>query len=107
MHRQKNEAWVRHQWVGDQGARDVEAAPAPNAQVARWDLHQWVGDQGAGEPAAGRYAFVRGDDGMPHGYDGFGVSDSGGQQWAPGVAVSELLTEALAVSEIVEEEEVA
>ncbi len=107
MYGQNNESWSRHQWVGDQGQRYGEAASAFNAPVDRWDLHQWVGDQGTGEPTAGRYEFALGDDGMPHGYDGFGVSDSGGQQWAPGVAVSEPPTETLAFPEVVEEEEVA
>ena len=99
-------AWDLHQWVGDQGHLAAEAASSPAGQVARWDLHQWVGDQGTGAPVA-RYAYEAEDDGMPHGFDGFGVSDSGGQQWAAGLVETFATTPVLVVADDEAAEDVA
>jgi len=81
--------WNRYQWAGDQGTSrtviDVEPA------TARWNLSQWVGE-GQGQVSRPTAIQATGDSGRPSGFSGFGVSDSGGQQWAPSassVAVQE------------------
>jgi hypothetical protein len=71
--------WDRYQMVGDRGG------PAPirrydEPEIARWNLIQMVGDR----PGVIRKSVdVEYEwDQKPHGFSGFGVSDSGGQQWA-------------------------
>lgn len=84
MEVQHHHRWDRRQWVGDgQGAisgREIEAF------TAVWTYRQWVGE---GQGGTGREAPVAGSptSGRPSGFSGFGVSDSGGQQWAPPVAM--------------------
>jgi hypothetical protein len=76
--------WNRHQWAGDnQGTRTtIIEAETP---TAKWNLSQWVGE-GHGEVARPSRIAGADADGLPHGFSGFGVSDSGGQRWAPASA---------------------
>ena len=98
--------WDRQQWVGDQGHLAADPTSSPAGKVARWGLHQWVGDQGTRVSTA-RYEYAPEDDGMPHGFDGFGVSDSGGQQWAAGLVETFATAPVLVVADDEAAEEVA
>jgi hypothetical protein len=94
--------WNRTQWVGEgQGL----AAPAAD-DADTWDRRQWVGE-GQGPVGPRTVASARADDSRPHGFDGFGVSDSGGQRWAPGIGGSEKVKETPSSAVIAEDEAVA
>jgi len=71
--------WDRHEWAeGAAGFSDPE--PDTEPPIAAWNLIQWVGDKPGlvRKPAEVDIE----TDGLPHGFNGFGVSDSGGQRWA-------------------------
>jgi hypothetical protein len=71
--------WDRHEWAeGATGFPDPQADAEP--AIAAWNLIQWVGDR----PGLVREPAVLDieTDGLPHGFSGFGISDSGGQRWA-------------------------
>jgi hypothetical protein len=89
--------WNRHQWAGDnQGTRTtIIEAETP---TAKWNLTQWVGE-GQGEVARPSRIFGADADGLPHGFSGSGVSDSGGQRWAPASA------QATAEADVADDEE--
>jgi hypothetical protein len=89
---ESHKAWDRTQVVGEgQGLSDE----TPRSTADEWSLYQWAGDQVAdGAAASRRLPAPLGADGA-HGFDGFGVSDSGGQRWAPAIGGrDEVLTEA-------------
>lgn len=68
--------WDRSQWAGE--PRDE----TESAHVEQWSLYQWAGDLVADERPIVVTPPV---DTAPHGFDGFGASDSGGQRWAPSI----------------------
>ena len=72
MDRPNLRRWDRHQWASS--AADTQD------DITDWNPIQWVGDR----PGARRQPIaVEADaDGLFHGFNGFGVSDSGGQRWA-------------------------
>lgn len=82
MDEQKVRVWDRHQWAsGMAPATPVEM----ESQIEEWDLIEWVGEK----PRTTGEAFVAEAelDCRPHGFSGFGVSDSGGQRWASSTVI--------------------
>jgi hypothetical protein len=75
MSEQQGRVWDRHQWAGAPANHATDATGAK----ASWNLAEWVGYR-RGTRAA--IASAVEPDGLPHGFSGFGVSDSGGQRWA-------------------------
>jgi hypothetical protein len=76
MSEQQARVWDRHQWAGAPANHATEATGAK----ASWNLAEWVGYRRGIARAA--IASAVEPDGLPHGFSGFGVSDSGGQRWA-------------------------
>jgi len=72
-------SWNRYQWTSESG---VPSPAARDLELARWSSVQWA----SGAPLATESSRPRriesADDGLPHGFSGFGVADSGGQRWA-------------------------
>jgi len=77
--RTEQRGWDRHEWASVEADLNVPTADAEPA-IPAWNLIQWVGDRPGvvREPAVVDVT----TDGKPHGFSGFGVSDSGGQRWA-------------------------
>ena len=84
MDRSNLRQWDRHQWASS-------ADDTRDDDVTAWNLIQWVGDP----PGARREPIVVevNEDGLFHGFSGFGVSDSGGQRWASESASASRMTD--------------
>ena len=72
--------WNRHQWAGENQATRATVIEA-ETPTAKWNLSQWAGE-GHGEVTRPSRIVAADTDGLPSGFSGFGVSDSGGQRWA-------------------------
>ena len=79
---ESHKAWDRTQVVGE-GQGLLEDTPRTGGD--EWSLYQWAGDQVPGGSAASRRLPARLAGDGAHGFDGFGVTDSGGQRWAPAI----------------------
>ncbi len=81
MQRTQHAGWTRYQWAGDQVDR-----PTPlhgTDETAAWAFPQWAGQDGGQGRTANTRIDAAGDPEVASGFSGFGVSDSGGQRWAP------------------------
>lgn len=81
MSRKNPVGWNRYQWAGER-ENVARALHEPDLAVARWSYPQWVGE-GRGSVTHPARIDALGDSNRPSGFSGLGVSDSGGQRWAP------------------------